>query len=58
MTKLQFEQIYKILDKDETGTMEPIEMITLLQAYETWKYEKDYKSAMEDLYADNQAETI
>jgi len=30
MTKLQFEQVFKILDKDESGTLEPIEMISLL----------------------------
>ena len=33
-------------------------MIALLQAYETWLYEKQYKAAMEDLYSDNQMESI
>ena len=33
--------------------MDPKEMAALLQAYETWLYEKQYKSAMEDLYSDN-----
>ncbi len=33
-------------------------MVNLLQAYETWLYEKQYKQAMEELYADNQVETI
>ena len=27
-------------------------MTLLLQAYETWLYEKQYKAAMEDLYTD------
>ena len=38
--------------------MEPIEMVDLLQAYECWLYEKQYKSAMEDLYSDNQVDSI
>lgn len=33
--------------------MEPKEIVNLLIAYETWLYEKQYKSAMEDLYSDN-----
>ena len=53
MTDMQFEQIFALLDKDGNGFMEPIEMIDLLQAYETWIYEKQYKSAMEDLYSEN-----
>mmetsp|Transcript_33797 Transcript_33797/g.44606 ORF Transcript_33797/g.44606 Transcript_33797/m.44606 type:complete len:189 (+) Transcript_33797:505-1071(+) len=36
----------------------PWEMVRLLQAYETWLYEKQYKAAMEDLYSNGQAETI
>jgi len=28
-------------------------MVNLMIAYETWLYEKQYKSAMEDLYSDN-----
>ena len=43
MTELQFEQTFKILDEDENGFMEPCEMVNLLQAYETWLYEKQYK---------------
>lgn len=38
--------------------MEPKEILALLQAYETWLYEKQYKSAMEDLYSDSKKETI
>jgi len=30
-------------------------MPRLLQAYETWLYEKQYKAAMEDLYSDSTA---
>ena len=33
-------------------------MVDLLQAYETWLYEKQYVSAMEDLYCDNQVDSI
>lgn len=33
-------------------------MVDLLQAYETWLYEKQYVSAMEDLYSDNQVDSI
>lgn len=55
MTELQFEQIFKLMDKDKSGSMEPKEMVNLMIAYETWLYEKQYKSAMEDLYSDNQA---
>lgn len=53
MTELQFEQIFKLMDKDDSGSMQPKEMVNLLIAYETWLYEKQYKSAMEDLYSDN-----
>ena len=42
MTPLQFEQIYKLLDKNNNGYMDPIEMIDLIQAYETWLYEKEF----------------
>lgn len=55
MTELQFEQVFKLMDKDSSGRMEPKELVNLLIAYETWLYEKQYKSAMEDLYSDNQA---
>ena len=53
MSDLQFEQTFKILDTDGSNYMEPKEMVNLLQAYETWLYEKQYKSAMEELYTDN-----
>ena len=36
----------------------PWEIVILIQAYETWLYEKQYKAAMEDLYSDGQTETI
>lgn len=38
--------------------MSPIEMIQVIEAYETWDYEKQYKSAMEELYSANKVETI
>ena len=38
--------------------MDPCEMVDLLKAYETWLYEKQYKSAMEDLYSENQQDSI
>ena len=53
MTVLQFEQVFKLLDQDGSGAMEPKEMVGLFQAYETWLYEKQYKSAMEELYSDH-----
>ncbi len=63
MSELQFEQIFKLLKKEspeqdgedevDPDHMHPCEMITLLQAYETWVYEKQYKAAMEDLYSSN-----
>lgn len=52
MTPLQFEQVFKLLDKDESGYMDPIEMLDLVQAYETWLYEKEFQSAMEAIYSD------
>ena len=52
MTELQFEQVFKLLDDDNSGLMEPKEMVGLIKAYETWTYEKQYKSAMEELYSD------
>ena len=59
MTELQFEQVFKILDKDKSGTLSPVEMVDLITAYETWLYEKQYKNAMEDLYSDsNDQETL
>ena len=53
MTELQFEQVFKLLDKDKSGTLSPEELIDLIVAYETWLYEKQYKNAMEDLYSDS-----
>ena len=32
--------------------MDPTEIPELLLAYETWLYEKQYQSAMEELYVD------
>lgn len=58
MSDLQFEQLFKLLDEDNSGTLEPIEMVKVFQAYETWQYEKEYKAAMEDLYHSNVTETI
>ena len=58
MTEMQFEQIFALIDRDESGHMNPVEMVDLVQAYETWLYEKQYKSAMEDLYSENQVDSI
>lgn len=61
MTQLQFEQVFKLLHRDEDDDedhLRPKHMLLLLQAYETWLYEKQYKAAMEDLYNDNTVETI
>ena len=58
MTQLQFEQVFTLIDKDKSGYMEPKEMVNLLQAYETWLYEKEYRSAMEDLVSGNQVDSI
>jgi hypothetical protein len=38
--------------------LEPTDIVHLLIAYETWLYEKQYKSAMEDLYSDAKKETL
>ena len=32
--------------------------MAFLQAYETWLYEKQYKAAMEDLYSEDQVESL
>lgn len=40
MSNLQFEQVFKLLDRDGSNSMDPGEMVDLLQAYETWLYEK------------------
>ena len=58
MTQLQFEQVFTLIDKDKSGYMEPKEMVDLLQAYETWLYEKEYRSSMEDLISGNQVDSI
>lgn len=58
MTQLQFEQVFTLIDKDKSGYMEPKEMVNLLQAYETWLYEKEYRSSMEDLISGNQIDSI
>ena len=52
MSDLQFEHVFKLIDKDHSGYLDPIEMIDLFKVYETWLYEKQYASAMEDLYAE------
>lgn len=43
MTPLQFEQMFKVLDKDESGTMCPGEIPNLMIAYMNWLYEKQSK---------------
>ena len=58
MTQLQFEQVFTLIDKDKSGYMEPKEMVNILQAYETWLYEKEYRSSMEDLISGNQVDSI
>lgn len=52
MSDLQFEHVFKLCDKDNSGYLDPIEMVDLFKVYETWLYEKQYASAMEDLYAE------
>ena len=52
MSDLQFEHVFKLCDKDNSGYLDPIEMVDLFKVYETWLYEKQYVSAMEDLYAE------
>ena len=52
MSDLQFEHCFKLIDKDNSGYLDPIEMIDLFKVYETWLYEKQYVNAMEDLYAE------
>ena len=58
MTDLQFEQVFKLLDKDDNGKLKPAEIVDLIVAYETWLYEKQYKNAMEDLYADSNKDNL
>ena len=52
MTELQFDQLFKVIDVDESGSMIPTEIPGLVVAYETWLYEKSYQQSMEDLYSD------
>ena len=56
MTLFQFDQVFKILDKDNSGYMQPFEMLQLVQAYETWLYEKEFQHAMEAIYTDSKPE--
>ena len=60
MTPLQFEQMFKVLDKDESGSMSPAEIPNLMIAYMNWLYEKQSKEQLEDLYTDqeNTTETL
>ena len=58
MTPLQFEQVFKLLDKDNSGYMEPVEMLDLFRAYETWLYEKEFQHAMEAVYQDQKPEIV
>jgi len=39
-------------DEENTDSMDPIEMLVLVQAYETWLYEKEFQHAMEAIYTD------
>ena len=40
------------LDEENNDSMDPIEMLVLVQAYETWLYEKEFQHAMEAIYTD------
>ena len=42
MTELQYDQLFKVIDADESGAMIPTEIPGLIKAYETWLYEKSY----------------
>ena len=52
MTGLQYDQLFKIIDVDESGAMIPSEIPGLVKAYETWLYEKSYQQSMEELYSE------
>ena len=52
MTELQFDQLFKVIDVDESGSKIPTEIPGLVVAYENWLYEKSYQQSMEDLYSD------
>ena len=52
MSNMQFEQLFKVMDTDGSGSICPDEVESLLQAYEMWTYEHTYKQTMEELYAD------
>lgn len=52
MTEAHYEQLWKIIDREENGWITPSQFKNVLEAYETWTYEKSYKATMEEIYSD------
>ena len=52
MTDGQFDNLFKLIDADQSGAMNPMEMPYMINAYEEWLYSKQYMKTMEDLYSD------
>ena len=45
-----------MIDADESGRLEVKELKDLLEVYEGWTYERNYKSAMEETYGSGSQE--
>ena len=52
MSDLQFDQLYTLIDEDKNGKLTPDEIPGVVSAYETWLYERNYLSTMEDLWSE------
>lgn len=50
---MQFETIWKVIDRDQTGKIFVENFHNVLQAYEVWTYEKNYRSTMKDIYGNS-----
>lgn len=50
MSELQYNQLWKVIDSDNTEYLELKDFRRVLEAYEMWNYEKSYKAAMEEIY--------
>ena len=55
MTEGQYDEMWPVIDGNDNGKMEISQIKDLLEVYEGWQYEKNYKDALEAIYSDDLA---
>ena len=50
LTDTQMDQIWRVVDYDESGFVALEELPLIIHAYEIWNYEKNQKRLLEEIY--------